>query len=218
MAEDFGASVGQWVDRAGGRAREAFLAIGIDVLARVKELTPVDTGNLRAGWQLMRQGEELPVDRELLKDAGGLGAGLAGGWAGARAGAAAGARIGLAVGGAGGAAIGGTIGGLAGGLAGSLAAEEATGAAIDAAMPAGTIGGAFGPVTDTRPVAEVQLGETLVVVNPVVYARRIEFGWEIERVDGTTTTVRGAGMMAQTMSELPAIADRAVKRVLGEGA
>lgn len=54
---DFAADVSDWVRRATNRVEQAFLATAQDALARVKELTPVRTGNLRANWQVTKVGE-----------------------------------------------------------------------------------------------------------------------------------------------------------------
>jgi len=195
---DFAFDVSAWCDRAEAKAREVFLAIGLDALTRVKELTPVRTGNLRAGWQIVRKEDALPVDREVIGTAASVAAGFGGSWAGAKAGAV----IGTAALGPG---VGTAIGGFVGGVAGGFAAEQGASAAVGAATaPAGVQG--------------AQLGDTLVILNPVVYARRVEAGWEIQRKDGGTTKVEGRGMMAQTVSELPRIADAALARIARGGA
>lgn len=54
---DFAADVSAWVRRATNRAEQAFQATAQDALARVKELTPVRTGNLRAAWSVQKAGE-----------------------------------------------------------------------------------------------------------------------------------------------------------------
>lgn len=62
---------------------------------------------------------------------------------------------------------------------------------------------------------EAQLGEKLRIVNPVVYARPVEYGREIEKRDGSTATTRAAGMVARTVSELPDIARKVVEAITG---
>lgn len=54
---DFAADVARWVEKAKGRADAAFRGTAEAALARVKELTPVRTGNLRANWQITLGGE-----------------------------------------------------------------------------------------------------------------------------------------------------------------
>ena len=49
-----------------------------------------------------------------------------------------------------------------------------------------------------------------MILNPVSYARAIEYGREIQRKDGQTTRTHGRGMVQQTVSELPQIAQRVV--------
>jgi hypothetical protein len=142
MPDDFSVMVGRWVDQAEGRAKEAFLAIGYAAVARVKQLTPVRTGNLRANWQLMRDGEQVPVVRKQ-----------------------------------------------------GSSAEP----------------GADGPRAGGGSAEDVKLGERLVIVNPVIYARAVEYGRTIQRNDGDETRVPGRGMMAQTISEIPEIATKAIR-------
>jgi hypothetical protein len=192
----FSADVSAWCDRAGEQARQVFLAIGFDALTRVKELTPVRTGNLRAGWQLVRRQDALPVDRDLTIGAAGAAGGLAGSWAGAAAGAAAGSAAGP---------LGGALGGIAGGIAGGILGEAGASAAASAATAPGD-------------VANTELGDTLVILNPVVYAWRVETGWTIQRKDGGITTIEGRGMVAQTVAEMPRIADAALARIVRGGA
>ena len=49
---------------AGVNQRPTFQAIAQDALARVKELTPVRTGNLRANWQVVVAGDEAEAERQ----------------------------------------------------------------------------------------------------------------------------------------------------------
>lgn len=198
MAEpdSFSFDVSAWCDRAEEKARQVFVAIAFDALTRVKELTPVRTGNLRAGWQLVRQADALPVNRELTREGAELAGGVAGGYAGGLAGAAVGAALGPA---------GAIVGGIAGSLGGGMVGEAAAGALAQAA-------------TSPTPPQDAQLGDTLVILNPVVYARRVETGWTIQRKDGGVTTIEGRGMVAQTVAELPRIADGALARIVRGGA
>jgi len=60
---DFATQVGKWCDLAEDRARVAFLAIAMAAQQAVKLKTPVDTGYLRANWQVVRGDELIPVER-----------------------------------------------------------------------------------------------------------------------------------------------------------
>lgn len=204
MNEDFSVQVAKWCDLAGARANQAFLAVGYAALSRVKELTPVRTGYLRANWQLVRGDQAVPVERtarqknlNIEKDLLATGANLAGGAAGWSGGAAAGAAVGTALGGPVGTAVGGFIGGLAGSFAGGEIAQGATEAAYDAANARPDLGGA-------------RIGEKLYIVNPTSYARAIEYGRQAAGGDGMRRHIPGRGMMQQTIAEMPGIAARAV--------
>jgi hypothetical protein len=50
--DQFAVDVRQWVEKAKGNTNGAFQATALLALARVKELTPVDTGFLRASWTI----------------------------------------------------------------------------------------------------------------------------------------------------------------------
>lgn len=129
---DFAVSVRRWVEQAKGRAQDAFQATAMDAAGRVKELTPVKTGYLRANWVDLTSLSALPKP--------------------------------------------------------SMAA---------------TIGGS---------IRNAKLGDTIYVVNPVAYARRIEYGFVGEDSLGRRFNQHGRGMVAQTVTELPAIAQRAAAR------
>lgn len=62
-------------------------------------------------------------------------------------------------------------------------------------------------------IAQIRVGDRIVIVNPVVYAARVEFGFVGQDKLGRTYDQKGAGMMAQTIAQLPEIARRAVARV-----
>lgn len=64
-------------------------------------------------------------------------------------------------------------------------------------------------------IAESQLGQTIIICNPVVYARRIEFGFIGTDALGRHYNEAGHGMMQQTIAEMPTIAERAEQRVAG---
>ena len=162
IEDDFSVQVGRFVAKAKENARVAFVATGLEALSRVKELTPVRTGWLRANWQIQREGEALPAVRQGLP-------------------------------------------------ADAARATEMLAALRQQAEQQGRPG-------DQGPsrASEAQIGEKLRIVNPVVYARAIEYGREIEKKDGTTATTPGRGMMAQTAAEVPQIA-RAVVAAIRAG-
>lgn len=60
-----------------------------------------------------------------------------------------------------------------------------------------------------------RIGDTISVINPTVYARRIEYGFVGEDKLGRHYNQQGAHMMQQTMSELPTIAEKTVARIQG---
>lgn len=194
MADDFAVQVGAWCDKAERYSREAFIAIAWDALTRVKELTPVRTGWLRSNWQAVTDGSDLPVERrEGIKSTTEIAAGILGNIAGTAAGGALGT-------------LAGPGGAVAGGLAGG-AAGEALAAGFAARLQDPTI----------IPFTEARLGDTIRIVNPVIYARPIEYGRQVKGEDGEAVHREGAGMVQQTVAELPAIAAAAVARVIGQG-
>lgn len=144
LMETFEVDVRRFVAKAKERQEAALMAIAQDALARVKELTPVKTGNLRANWQIVAAGDEQEVLR---------------------------------------------------------LAATATVILEDAAPP---------PL-------QFKIGDVLLVMNPVVYARRIEFGFVGEDSLGRHYNQAGRGMMQQTLAEMPKIAREAVRRVIQEG-
>jgi hypothetical protein len=135
MADDFSVQVSRWVDKAKERAGAAFQATAQDAVARVKALTPVKTGYLRANWTAMKAGDVVPV----------------------------------------------------------------AGAVPDPALA----------------IAKARLGDTIYVINPTKYARRIEFGFVGEDARGRHFDQAGAGMMQQTLIEIPQIAIKATARFIG---
>lgn len=162
IQDDFTASVGRFVAQAKERARVAFVATAFECHARVRELTPIRTGWLRANWQIQRDGEEKPAFREGLP--GDAGAAME--------------------------------------MLDRLKREQQETGTPDANQKA-------------EQVMDAQLGEVIRIVNPVVYARAVEYGREIERADGSTTTTQGRGMAAQTIAEAPAIAQAVVQAIRG---
>jgi hypothetical protein len=127
---DFSFIIARWCDRAKGRATAVLRGTALEAVGRVQELTPVDTGTLRAGWSAVLSEDAVPK-------------------------------------------------------AGSPATLEA--------------------------ISTAKAGDVVYIVNPVVYARAIEFGRTGERKDGTTWVQEGRGMVQQTLTELPQIADRVAK-------
>ena len=72
-----------------------------------------------------------------------------------------------------------------------------------------------GAVTDAAyNLSGLTAGEDVIVVNPVVYARRVEYGFVGTDSLGRHYNQKGAGMLAQAVSELPQIASAAVERVM----
>lgn len=60
--DPFVISVTEFVARAKAKANMALRATAYDALQRVKKLTPVDTGYLRASWQVSIKGDMLPLN------------------------------------------------------------------------------------------------------------------------------------------------------------
>lgn len=58
---DFVTQIDDWVNKAGGRLRELCLGTAFAVEARVKELTPVVTGNLRASWHVTVDPDKITI-------------------------------------------------------------------------------------------------------------------------------------------------------------
>jgi len=134
MTIEFALAVEQWIGKAKDHADQALRATAEDVVARVKELTPVRTGFLRANWTVARGDDAIPTA--------------------------------------------------------SAAPETA------------------------EAIAKLRLGDRLLVVNPVVYAARVEFGFVGVDSLGRHYDQKGAGMMQRTINELPGIARRAAARVM----
>lgn len=133
---DFDIEVSRWVDGKAKPAANAILRVGaIDMVNRVKELTPVDTGFLRSNWTAIIKGGEEPI-------------------------------------------------------AGRVQPPEAV-------------------------IMSARIGDVIVILNPTIYARRIEYGFVGEDSLGRHFHQQGVHMVAQTMAEAPAIFDAAVARVGG---
>lgn len=128
---DFQAKVGRWTRQVKERSEEALRAIALAAEARVKELTPVKTGNLRANWSVVTSAD---------------------------------------------------------------AVAKASGAPRSEA-------------------ATARLGQKIYLINPVEYARRVEYGFTGADALGRQFNQAGAGMVAQTMAELPGIAKKIVREI-----
>ena len=64
MDDPFVISVTAFVERAKAKADLALRATAYDALQRVKQLTPVNTGYLRANWQVSIKGNTMPVGEQ----------------------------------------------------------------------------------------------------------------------------------------------------------
>jgi hypothetical protein len=64
-------------------------------------------------------------------------------------------------------------------------------------------------------IQDLRVGDVLIILNPTVYARRIEYGFVGEDSLGRHYNQSGHHMVAQTMAELPAIADATIRRLNG---
>lgn len=81
---------------------------------------------------------------------------------------------------------------------------------------------------DTEPVAgrvpppadaieRAEIGTVITIVNPVVYARRIEYGFVGEDSAGRHYNQEGQHMVGDTIAEIGVIAQRALERITGSG-
>lgn len=59
-------------------------------------------------------------------------------------------------------------------------------------------------------ISDAKIGETIFIVNPVVYARRIEYGFNGKDSLGRSYHQMGHHMVAQTMAEIKNIVDKVV--------
>lgn len=65
-------------------------------------------------------------------------------------------------------------------------------------------------------ISKLRFGDNVIIVNPVVYAARIEYGFVGVDSLGRQYHEHPVGMMAQTIAELPDIAKRATERIMNE--
>lgn len=54
MASDFQVKLDKFIAAADAKLAGLTLALSLEALARLKQLTPVDTGNLRASWTVLK--------------------------------------------------------------------------------------------------------------------------------------------------------------------
>jgi hypothetical protein len=132
---DFAVSVKKWVEQAKGRQAEAFIGIALAAEKRLKELTPVKSGYLRANWVAT-------LDPDIRPREGGN--------------------------------------------------------------------------TSIQLNSSMLNGQVIYIVNPVQYARRIEYGFVGTDALGRYYNQPGRGMMQQTIKELPQIARQVVAEVRGK--
>jgi hypothetical protein len=66
-----------------------------------------------------------------------------------------------------------------------------------------------------KAIMTARVGQVIVILNPTVYARRVEYGFVGEDSAGRHYNQQGAHMVAQTMAEMPVIAARALARLNG---
>ena len=137
--DPFLVQIDDFITRARDRADAIVRATAEEALARVKQLTPVDTGYLRANWCIVRGTDAVPLsgDREQLS---------------------------------------------------------------------------------IQAVLQLKAGDTWSLINPTVYAARIEFGFVGEDKLGRHYDQGGAHMMQQTITEMPQLVARAIERVERGGA
>jgi len=64
-------------------------------------------------------------------------------------------------------------------------------------------------------IARAELGDTITIINPVVYARRVEYGYVGEDSLGRHYNQQGRHMVGQTIAEMPQIAANAIARIKG---
>jgi hypothetical protein len=140
---DFVASLNAWCDGEDERMTRIVRGIAEKALARVKELTPVRTGFLRANWSIVPGGAELPAIVAVNGQENGSGA---------------------------------------------------TPLQID--------------------LSAVKAGDVIRIVNPVSYARPVEYGWTVQ-AKGGDHRVDGRHMALQTVLELPTIAASVIADLSG---
>lgn len=72
-----------------------------------------------------------------------------------------------------------------------------------------------GDTTSAAAISEAKAGDVIHIVNPVIYARRIEFGFTGQDAKGRSYSQPGRGMVQQVVTELPGIAQRVARRWSG---
>lgn len=63
----------------------------------------------------------------------------------------------------------------------------------------------------TAAIAQAKAGDVIHIVNPVIYARRIEYGFTGQDSKGRSFSQPGRGMVQQVVTELPGIAQRVAR-------
>ncbi len=234
----FAANIEKWAEEKKVDMDKALLAVAEEALARVKELTPVRTGNLRAGWTIVPLGEEAPVEPSLAT----MGAGAVAGYGAQKAAEKVATRMGtsasrIAMSGnvassvayAGVSVAAGEMTPIEGvGSVGGQVAGTAAGAALGAfGGPIGiAVGGFIGGMVGSS-IGQFAAGAAedfmskpkgYSIVNPVSYAPYIEYGWQRTLPSGKQVHVEGRFMMRQTVAELPTLAAKALNRVTNQDA
>ena len=134
MEPDAVLSIQKFLKKVDGRVNAAKIAIAEALVTRVKELTPVRTGRLRAGWMATTDDQVIPVGAEL----------------------------------------------------GALEADLTT----------------------------TNWEDPIKIINTVEYARSVEYGAVRVDSDGVVHHGQGRHMLAQTLSEAPEIARKAVREAI----
>jgi hypothetical protein len=130
--DPFSTQIDAFISKAGVRMNAVFDATVQDIVARLKEVTPVRTGYLRSNWIAVSDGSQLPV-----RD------------------------------------------------------DDSVGFSV----------------------TDVHMARTVIILNPVVYARRINYGFVGKDKLGRTYHQAGRHMVEQVISEIPQIAANACQRI-----
>ncbi len=142
---DFSTDVSAWATKMGARADMFVQVLAFEAVNRVKELTPVRTGFLRANWSVIKKGDATPkASAEAIRNSQG----------------------------------------------------------VDKAKAA-------------KEVERIKAGDVVTIINPTVYARRIEYGFVGADSGGHHYHQGGRHMMTQTVTELPAMARELLTRLGG---
>lgn len=132
--DPFMLDIDAWIASVSRRSDKLVQAIAEEALARIKELTPVKTGLLRASWTVVKGQAALGIEGARADDS-------------------------LAV------------------------------------------------------IAQLHGGDVFAIVNPVVYARRVNYGFVGQDSLGRTYDQKGVHMIEQLQTEMPQIVEKAIARV-----